>query len=257
MSPNLKHYAPYILLTPFYLALGSFIYYFFVSLTPAQEVRVVDYRPKTIVAGDELTITYDVVRHRNCENRITRYLYNKRTLTATSIGYIERQVIKGRDPEYNSVVRIPPNTPNGEYDLSAENKPVCNFYDLVFPSTIPIPSVSITVDNSPVVLYSLTVLNKDARLKQGEPVQLENAFDKRRFCSAVVDTFVFRDDNTLVAKFSRPTTSLQLGKTQVKESIPLDISPGKYSITRTVTYTCPERVYNFKYEPPPKFEVTE
>ena len=246
---------PYILLTPFYMMLCAFIYYFFVSLTPAQEVRIIDYKPKTVVAGDEITITYDVRRYRDCENHVTRFLYNKRTLSSSSIGYIERAVLKGNDPHFDSIIRIPTNIPNGEYELSSENKPICNFYDYFFPSTINIPSVSIIIDNNPANIKTLEVLNENKKLKHGEPLLLRNIFTKRRFCAATVDTFIFRDDNVLMSKFSRPTTSQQLGENDVKEALPIDLVPGKYTVNRTVTYTCPERVYNYKYDSP-IFEVT-
>src|SRR6266705_2449422 len=246
-----KKIIPIVLLTPFYLILGVFIYFAILSEFPPVEAKVIDWQPKTLAAGDEIKVTYDVKHYRDCAYHTIRKMIkiepNNVKGNIITIGYVERYIKAGEQEGPQEVVfSIPLIINDGVYDLYAEIQPVCNFYDYIINKTLPIIPLRVTINNMPAEVVSMTI-SKD-KLKVGEDLNIENTVNKKRACNATIDTFVTLRDNTIVTKFSRPGAVGSLGIHTTKEILDPGVPPGEYLLKRTLSYDCPLRAYQISYE---------
>jgi len=154
MRQTLSKIVPAIFLSPFYAILAVFVYYAVLSQFPAAEAKLIDWKPKTLSAGDEITITYDVKHYRDCSYHTIRRMIKIEDGglkgNIITVGYIERTIKAGEQEGPQEVIfPIPITTTSGTYDIYAEIQPVCNFYDYMIPKILPVIPLRITIDNNP------------------------------------------------------------------------------------------------------------
>jgi len=250
--PFYKRIIPAAVLSPFYIILGCFLYWAVLAEFPPAKIEVIDYFPRTLAAGDELTIRYTGEAYRDCVYHITRSLHSNQFNTV--IGYSELSFRKKQSGIFDSKFIIPISVPDGPYSLKIDVEPVCNFYDSVITKRLPISDFKITINSSPGALYDDKILNPV--IKEGETLLIENHYLKTRFCKTTVDTFITLSDNTIVNKFSRSSAVTELGEGTLREELDPKVPPGKYMLKRSITYECPEKTYRNAY-PNQTFEVTK
>ena len=244
---------PFLLLTPFYAILGVFLYWAILSQIPPETITLIDYNPKILAAGDDITIRYKSIWHRDCTYHVSRSLVN--ASSALVIGYGEYVSTKGHPEQFNSTFKLPVSVDDGKYTMIIQAQPVCNLYDYLLPRQMNIARIPVTIDNTPVILKSLEILNP--KMKVGEGIQVEATTEKRRFCGTTVDTFIVAADDSIAWRTSRPSAAVTLGPQVIKETLfPVpELKPGKYILRRAVRSECLDvKVFQYSY-PDVQFEV--
>lgn len=241
---NKKNLLAYLLLTPLYVFTGMCIYWMILNLYfPPFKINEVEYIPRVVTEGQEITAVVDIERTRPCHYFIARYMENGIKLLLSSYDILHN---KGHDKNYIIRMEIPHNVSSGNYTITTEIQAVCNLWDHFFPINMPKISFPIVVDNTPIKDQKDVIINKDP-IKVGDSIELEISGNKTRICSGNISRFIYRnEDNVLINKNTRATYS-SVGRFVTREQVKFNLPAGNYTLKTFSTQICSDKIYNITY----------